>query len=63
VQKAGLRLELESLTLLSQQAPGTLHHPARLEAAAEMGAPSPRALEQEPEWSLGPPGGMGILLS
>lgn len=49
VQKAGLGLEQESLTLLSRQARGTLHHPAGLEAATEVDAPLPRALEQEPE--------------
>lgn len=63
IQKAGLGLEQESLTLLSQQACGTLHHPAGLEAATELDVPSLRALEQEPELSLRPLGETGIPLS
>lgn len=63
IQKAGLGLEQESLTLLSRPARGMLHQPAGLEAAAEADAPSPRALEQEPERSLRPLGETGIPLN
>lgn len=58
VQKAGLGLERENLTLPSQQSRRTLHHPAGLGAAAEVDTPS-----HPGHWSgsRGGPSGAGMV--